>query len=212
MKAFRKVIVALTAILIFTGSANAKIINLGIKAGMNVNKISLNNFVHELTAPENSVGWEAGVMAEFNVPVIGLCLDASLMYARMNNTSSFTYIVNEEGKKKTQYFANNFIQIPINIKYKFQLPVVSSFFAPYIFTGPEFGFKLDKNTLNDIQNKTCQVAWNIGLGLQFFKHLQIGASYAFGINNIAGNIVTDLETVDLKARNNYWSVTAAWLF
>lgn len=209
MKTLKRIGIVLALALAFVGTANAKIINFGIKAGMNVNKISFNkNAFKDITNPDNSTGWEAGVMAELNVPIVGLCFDASLMYARMNNSTSIkvenTDLVGKE-------FGKNFLQIPINLKYKFQLPVVSNFLSPYIFTGPEFAFKLDKNTLKDIQSQTCQVAWNIGLGLQFVNHLQIGASYGFGLNNALSKTFID-NPVELKAKNNYWTVTAAYLF
>lgn len=207
MKTIKKILVALIAITFFAGSANAKIVNFGIKAGMNVNKINIDNGIKGLINPSNSYGWEAGVMAEFNVPVVGLCLDASLMYARMNNS---TTVGVPGGTIDGKVFGQNFIQIPINVKYKFQIPMVSQIFAPYIFTGPEFAFKLDNVKWNDEGTKPCQVAWNIGLGLQFINHLQIGASYGFGINNIAQGFGFNAQ--DLKAHNNYWTITAAWLF
>ena len=211
MKTLKKLGVVMALILAFAGTANAKIINFGIKAGMNVNKISLNkNAFKNIVNPDNSIGWEAGVMAEINVPLVGLCFDASLMYARMNNSTHAT-VDGEEFISKQ--FGKNFLQIPVNIKYKFQLPVVSSFFAPYIFTGPEFAFRLDKNTWSALKTQTCQVAWNIGLGFQFVNHLQIGASYGFGLNNaLSKNIMGVNNPVELKAKNNYWTVTAAYLF
>ena len=55
------------------------------------------------------------------------------------------------------------------------------------------------------------MAWNVGLGFELVKHLQIGASYGFGINNIVDK-VSDINTVDIKAKNNYWTVSAAYLF
>ena len=211
MKTSKRLGVVVALVLAFVGTANAKIINFGIKAGMNVNKISLKDPLPSLTKPGNSTGWEAGVMAELNVPIVGLCFDASLMYARMNNSTEAGKLGTEELDGKE--FGKNFLQIPVNIKYKFQLPVVSNFLSPYIFTGPEFAFKLDKNTMEALKTHTCQVAWNIGLGLQFVNHLQIGASYGFGLNNLVSKFDNlGIQTADLKAKNNYWTVTAAYLF
>ena len=176
----------------------------GVKAGLNVNNLHLNN-PGQMFDADNGTGWTAGVMTEFKVPLIGLCFDLSLMYTRMNADID----VFSNGEFQGSVKNSNFLQIPLNIKYKFSLPVVGSFLAPYIFTGPGFSFKLDKNTLNDFKTKTCQVAWNVGLGLELVKHLQIGASYGFGINNIASHWV---NAPDEKVRNNYWTVTAAYLF
>lgn len=210
MKMLKRLSVVLALILAVAGSANAKIINFGIKAGMNVNKISFKDYGLNTLKPGNSTGWEAGVMAELNVPIVGLCFDASLMYARMNNSSdSKLDNLDLNGKE----FGKNFIQIPVNIKYKFQLPVAANFLSPYIFTGPEFGFKLDKNTLEAFKTHTCQVAWNVGVGLQFVNHLQIGASYGFGLNNLVNKMDNlGINATDLKIKNNYWTVTAAYVF
>lgn len=192
MKAFKKIIVALIIAVSGIGAANAQF-HFGVKAGVNVNHLSANMGTFE---KNNRAGWTAGLMTEFQVPIVGLCLDLSLMYARMNP---------EEGLDN-----KNFIQIPLNVKYKFQLPVVSSFLAPYLFTGPSFDFKLDKNTIDSMKTKTFQAVWNVGAGIELARHLQIGASYGFGINNILDKVYDGAQTV--KLHNNYWTITAAYLF
>lgn len=215
MTNLKKICLIMAMLMAFAGSASAKIVNFGVKAGMNVNKIHFNKDALNDLEP-NSTGWEAGVMAEFNIPVIGLCFDASLMYARMNNSQPDINVIGADGAPYTlvdggKIYGKNFLEIPINIKYKFQIPVVASIIKPYIFTGPNFAFKLDKDVLDALETHTCQVAWNVGLGVELINHLQIGASYGFGINNILDN--NDyLNVADIKANNNYWTVTAAWLF
>ena len=212
MKALRRLTLIVAAMLLFAGSANAKIFSFGVKAGANFNHLSISNPLDNMKDKANSAGWEAGVMVEANVPIIGLGFDLSLMYARMNNNGNIFDKDNEpifEGGK-------NFLMIPLNVKYKISLPVVGKYLAPYVFTGPNFAFNLDKNTLNYIKNKTCQVAWNVGLGLEFFSHLQVGASYNFGLGKI-GNSIFDKVTgtnqdVKYSVKNNYWMVTAAYLF
>lgn len=194
MKIFKKFALLVAALLIFAGNAEAKIVTFGLKAGMNVNKLHFNK---EITNDlSQSFGWQAGPMVEANVPIIGLAFDAALMYARMNNT------VPDAGK--------NFLMLPINIKYKFNLPAVSHYLVPFIYTGPDFGFKLDKNIKDAVETKTCQVAWNVGLGVELINHLQLAASYGFGINNIAKHV--GITPVNYNLKNNYWTVTAAWLF
>lgn len=215
MKTFKRVALIVAALLICAGSANAKILSFGLKAGLNVNKLHFNKeALKDLSTADNSCGWEAGVMVEGNVPIIGLGFDLSLMYARMNNSSQAILNTSQgdevfNGKEA----GKNFLMIPLNIKYKFNLPVVSKYIVPYIFTGPDFAFKLDKNIINSVKTHTCQVAWNIGLGVEFVQHLQIGASYGFGINNIADKLPNSwVNATDLNVKNNYWTVTAAWLF
>ena len=215
MTNLKKICLIVAMVMAFAGTASASIINFGVKAGMNFNKIHFNQDAFNELEP-NSTGWEAGVMAEFNIPVIGLCFDASLMYARMNNAQPNIEAIGTNGNPHTlvdggKVYGKNFLEVPINIKYKFQIPVVASIIKPYIFTGPDFAFKLDKDVFDALETRTCQVAWNVGLGVELINHLQIGASYGFGINNILDD--NDyFKVADIKANNNYWTVTAAWLF
>lgn len=209
MKTFRRLALTLAMLVMAAGVANAEF-RFGIKAGINVDKMHLSEDVFDAN---NQCGFTGGVMTEFEVPLIGLCFDLSAMYTRMNsritydnstailNASDATGVENDKGK--------NFLEIPLNIKYKFQIPVVASVIKPYLFTGPSFAVKLDKNTLDSFKTKTCQVAWNVGVGVELVKHLQISGSYAFGVNNIAKNWV---NAQDIKVKNNYWTITAAYLF
>lgn len=227
MNTFKRIMVALMVALVAAGAAEAKIVSFGIKAGMNVNKLK---FDKSIASSDNSCGWTAGVMADFTVPIIGLGCDVSLMYARMNNSSDIDYgKINAPGSlpsdptaspavNNDNLYGKNFLEIPINLKYKFTLPVVGSIVKPYLFTGPNFAFRLGKSIEDNVQgikSRSCQIAWNVGLGLELVSHVQIGASYGFGINNVVENIPVvgeAINTADIKAKNNYWTITAAYLF
>lgn len=201
----RLLIVALLSI-IGLGAAQAQF-RFGVKAGMNINKLHFSDLQSNLQ-PDNGCGFTGGVMTEFQVPIVGLCLDASLMYTRMN---SDPYIVTSDDPESPTSFAKNFFEIPINVKYKFGIPVIGNVFAPYLFTGPSFAFKFGGS--DDVfKTKTFQCAWNIGLGVELFSHLQIGASYGFGINNVMDKLAGINTADNFKVKNNYWTVTAAWLF
>ncbi len=207
MNCIKKIMLALMVAIVGISSANAQF-RFGIKAGMNINKIHFSD-VNKNLQPDNSCGWNAGVMAEFTVPIVGLCFDASLLYSRMNNAISDD--VDGAAKDVTDSdmtYGKNFLEIPINIKYKFQIPVVASIIKPYLFTGPSFAFKLDKS----IMDKTFQAAWNVGVGLELFRHLQIAGSYGFGMNNVAKEVFNEANVETLKAKNNYWTISAAYLF
>ncbi|MDE5773789.1 MAG: PorT family protein [Muribaculaceae bacterium] len=214
MNSFKKIIIALTVILIGAGAANAEL-RFGVRAGMLINKLSFNQ---DALKANNSCGWTAGAIVDYTVPIIGISMDAGLMYARMNNATDVTATdVNTTNAligTDNAIYGKNFLEIPINVKYKFTIPVVGSIVKPYLYTGPNFAFRLDKSITNDVANvksRACQVAWNVGLGVELIRHLQVSASYGFGINSVVGK-VSDINTQELKARNNYWTVSAAWLF
>lgn len=205
MKSIKRILVFLLVAVAAVSSAQAQF-RFGIKAGANFNKIHLTD-AKKTFSSDNGAGFTGGVMTEFQIPIIGLCFDASLMYTRMNGD----VIMSDEGTK-TKTDANNFFEIPINIKYKFGLPVVSNIITPYIFTGPDFAFRLGGQN-NYFKTKDVQYAWNIGVGVELISHLQVQGSYGFGINNMMEktNLATNIDT-SIKGKNNYWTVTAAWLF
>lgn len=200
----KKILVLLLVAVLGASMAEAKV-RFGIKAGLNVNHLSTD--YKNILNKNNQAGWTAGLMTEFQLPLIGLGADLSLMYTRMN-TDVLVPIANSDAELSIPN--HNFIEIPVNLKYKISLPVVGSFLAPYVFTGPSFGFKLDKSTVEDFKTKTFQAVWNLGLGLELAKHLQIGASYGFGLNDIVK--IASSSANPIKYHNNYWTVTAAYLF
>lgn len=226
---------ALAAIAVAAGAgiANAGQFSFGIKAGLNVNKLKFNQ---ELASASNSCGWTAGVTADFTVPIIGIGADASIMYSRMNNAADVTYNDNHSTllpsppsigtdvvatPSGSDIYGKNFLEIPINIKYKFNIPVVASVFKPYVFTGPQFGLRLDKSmkdVVNNIQSRTFQMNWNVGLGVELIGHLQVAASYGIGCTSVVKKLTESTTGINVnnddvyKVKNNYWTVTAAWLF
>ncbi len=201
MKSYKKILLTLLVAVFGMGIAQAQF-RFGIKAGLNLNSLHFKDLPKNFDS-DNKCGFTAGVMTEFQVPLIGLCFDLSAMYTRMNSEV--------EENDHDRNIGKNFLEVPLNIKYKFGLPVVGNIVAPYLFTGPSFAFKLDKNTIDAFKTKTCQVAWNVGLGVELVKHVQVSGSYGFGINNIVKH-VSDVNTTNYKVKNNYWTITAAYLF
>ena len=201
MKTLHKaLLVAIVAIFSF-GYASADF-GFGIKAGLNFNNMDIKDVQTSVTDPGNRTGWQAGVMAEFTIPIVNIGADVSLMYARQNLDKM---LVDNE----IVYNNKDFLDIPVNLKWKIGLPVVGKIISPIIYTGPDFLIALNKNTLKDIETKRCQVGWNVGIGLELVRHLQITAGYCFGLNSVAKYVV---DTQDLTVKKNYWSVSAAYLF
>lgn len=199
---YKTLLVALVALFSF-GQASADF-RFGIKAGLNFNKLDYKNFGQTIQDPGNRTGWQAGVMAEFTVPIINLGMDASIMYARQNLDN-----VMPEGQEEV--FQNkDFLDIPVNLKWKIGLPIVSNIIKPMIYTGPDFLIALNKKTIEEFKTKTCEVGWNLGIGVELLNHLQITGGYCFGLNSVAK--YTGINAQDYKVKKNYWSLSAAYLF
>ncbi len=190
----------------------------GVKAGLNVDKFhfSEKDLKNDFDG-DNRCGWTAGVMTEFTVPIVGIGMDLSVMYTRMNSEAQIT---GSDGLLHSEKTGKNFLEIPLNVKYKINIPAVSRFVVPMIYTGPTLALKLGGSKNNFLATKSAQWGWNVGLGVELIRHLQVSAGYTFGINNIVK--ITDKTGIlpdwwpgvedNVKLKNNYWTITAAWLF
>jgi long-subunit fatty acid transport protein len=199
--------------MVTTFSANARSITFGPKLGVNIDKFNTEDIKANF---KDACGFTGGVTAEYMFPIVGLGVDLSVMYTHMTAKMEVVEGVEAESIKQ------DMLEIPLNLKYKISLPVVGSFLSPYVFTGPTLALRLAGN-YDNYDWGTTQWGWNVGIGVEVIKHLQIGASYTFGLNNTVKSIwdgvydstlgqyipVTD---TDFKIRNNYWTITAAWLF
>ncbi len=204
----------MVAVLMAATPADAKIFRFGVKAGLNLSDMSLSNTMDKLMDPDNNCGWNAGLMAEVTVPVIGICADVSVMYSRLNQGSDLKKQYAEWGEDLPSNFGCNFLEIPVHLKYKLSLPAVGNIVAPFVLTGPSFAFNLNKKTFDEIRNRKCQTSWDFGIGVELFNHLQIQGAYCLGMNNLAKYWNADgwIGNESIKVKNNYWNISAAWLF
>ncbi|MBD5234619.1 MAG: PorT family protein [Bacteroidales bacterium] len=217
MKKLQTLLLAIAAIAFCSLPASAQF-RIGPRLGMEVNSMRLNSSIFD---NDNRAGFTGGVQAEFTIPVVNVAFDLSLMYVHRVGQSNFKNdngnlnaddeaLLNSKSFKKRDY-----IEIPLNFKYKIGLPLVGKIVTPYIFTGPSFAFLASKRAITEAyENKAFDVAWNFGLGLQLFTHLQVGASYGLGITKTVNRLNTGITapSTPIEGKNNYWTVTAAWLF
>lgn len=208
MKNFRRFLFSAVAIIAMSISAAAQF-SIGPRVGINVNSM---HFDSDLFKSENRAGFTGGLQAEFMIPMVGFGFDASVMYVhRVNNATIDTNGTN--GTATTpQIKDKDYIEIPVNLKYKIGLPVIGKIITPYVFTGPSFAFLTSRKAINEAwKNKSTSVAWNFGFGVQLLGHLQVGASYGIGMTK-AFEKIGAVEGVDIQGKNRYWTVTAAYLF
>lgn len=196
--------VALIAALFLAIPANAQF-KFGPKLGVNISTLSLGGDLSKNFQSSNISSFTGGVMAEFMVPIIGVGIDASVMYTRKgSDLKEITTGASE--KQHTDY-----VEIPINLKYKFSLPVVGSFMSPFVYAGPSFAFRVGDNFADQYKNKSFETAINVGIGLEFFSHLQIAGQYGWGLGK-AMEFENDVLNSALNGKSRAWTVTAAYLF
>lgn len=155
----------------------------GPKVGLNISELHFNKSAFD---SKNRAGFNAGLMTEFTVPIIGIGFDASAMYSRRNSENGYH---------------RDYLSVPVNLKYKFGIPVISHIITPFLTTGPGFDF-----LLNDPDGaKSMNVDWNFGIGVALINRIQIAASYGFGISKA-------YKTDGAEAKDRCWTITAAYLF
>lgn len=206
-KRFRALLAAAIALVALAVSvpADAQIFRFGPKLGVNINKFSFSR--DAFTDEDNRAGFTGGLMAEINVPIIGVGLDVSAMYVRRSGT----WLANNEIQKNNR----DYFEIPINLKWKINIPVINHIARPFVTTGPSFAFLTSKSNVSQFfSNKKCDVAWNLGAGVELVKHLQVAASYGWGLSKSVSALVPGpMEGGErIPGKNRYWTVTAAWLF
>jgi hypothetical protein len=202
MKRIKQTLLLIVAMVAMATPASAKVFSIGPRVGLGVSSMKFDASGLE---SDNLTGFTAGVETEFMIPVVNLGVDLSAMYVRRNTTFLEN---NNYSTAQRDYFT-----VPIDLKWKIGIPAVGSLLTPYIFTGPEFSFLTSKKAITEAwNNKSVNVSWNIGAGVQLFSHLQIGASYGFGITKAAEKIGVGDTNVSIDGKTNYWTVTAAWLF
>jgi len=174
---------------------------LGVKAGVNLSDISTSEDFYKKS--ENYTGFQVGPMMEFTVPVVGIGLDAALLFSQTG------FKVN--GKT----VENGNLLIPVNLKYKYGfLDIV----GVYATAGPYIGFKLfgDKTEfgvgsgVEKIESESFGAGLNFGLGAELLGMLQVGANYQLGLTEDyksykPANVLT-------HEKSSVWSITLAYFF
>ena len=176
----------------------------GLKAGLNVSKASLD---WSTVSSDNQTGFFVGPMVEFTVPLVGVGVDASLLY-------------NNKGMKLKDVTSGNsfsqtlqYIDIPINLKYTYGLGSIAGVF---VTTGPQVSFNISSKKLKiaDYTLKSSEFSWNVGLGAKLLGHLQVAYNYniAIGKTSEFEYYDTAMNLVKGKLKNNTHQISLAYMF
>lgn len=202
MKAITRILAATVLTVVTAIPAGARIVSAGPVAGVTVDKFSLST---DMFSSDNRAGFTGGLMVEFNVPIIGVSFDVSTMYVHRSAA-----IVNGTGAQSD--WSRNYIDIPLNFKYKIGLPGISHIFTPMVYTGPSFAFLVGDKVKDVYENRSFDFSWNFGFGVQLLDHIQLRASYGLGLTKAAKAVGALPNGSSIDGKNRYWTVTAAYLF
>lgn len=184
-KIFGTLFVAMVCMLM-AQPVQAQLLKWGVKGGVNMAKIDWDGGYKG--NKENSTGFFIGPMAEFNLPFVGLGIDAALLYSQRGE----------------DMFKQQGLEIPVNLKYTIGL---GSMLGIYFAAGPDFfyNFKDYEGDRTVGEKKSAQVGLNLGAGVKLLKHLQVGINYLIPTGDSF-----KIQNVDFKTKT--WQVSMAVLF
>ena len=106
-------------------------IKFGIKGGLNISSVHFNK---DLVGKDNVTGFNIGPMVEVMAPIMGVGFDAAILYSQKGI-----------GVKSEKDIKNDYIDVPVNLKWKFGLPIIKG----YLAAGPYVGFRVGYGIFRD---------------------------------------------------------------
>lgn len=177
-----------TALILFSALPATAQVTLGLKGGV---KLEQGRLGSDVIDSDNRIGQSFGLVLDVNLPVIGLGVETGAMVTRR---------AYGENRRKLSS-----IDIPVNARYRFSLPLVEKIVAPFAFTGPEVSLRMDMGAWNNagdgspVDSKTS-LSWNVGAGVDLIKHVRVAAAYNISLSK------------EKTYRDNSWSLSAAYMF
>lgn len=188
------------AIMVFVSFPTRAQLRYGFRFGGDFASVSLKNA--EGYSIVNKSGFTGGVVLEYQFGKCGFAPDIAVVYARHSAT------LKPDGESNISY-GRNFIDIPLHLKYKFWLKSTYNLFAPMVYTGPVFSFRLDHNHARPMTTKCFQPGWDVGIGFDIINFIQITGGYRFGLGNAVKEFAGQPDAV-LHADG--WNLAATLLF
>ena len=174
-------------------------VRLGVRGGMTVGEL---RFDRDVVASDNRVGYCGGLLIDAGIPVVGLGIEASVMYTHRNNRLT----------DDSRVFKRHYIDIPVYARYRLELAGLKHVFAPLVYTGPAISVLFNDNGPSTYDNSKTYLSWDIGAGADVFNHLRLTATYGIGISKAMHYINSDYNGDKVEGKDRYWTLNAAWLF
>ncbi|MDR1682727.1 MAG: PorT family protein [Candidatus Symbiothrix sp.] len=208
----------LLALLLTSGITVQAQLKFGLKAGVNLSNVALDGgALADNLEVDNFTGFHVGPIVEITVPILGIGLDAALLYSNEGFKVSGVKGLSDAqtalfGEIET-YKTNNLL-VPVNLKYKLN---VLNLIGAYAAIGPYAKFNIDKMK-EEYESKTFAAGLNFGIGVELLGHLQVGVNYQLGLTSDYNSLkvpgISDVldPLASLKGKPQIWTISAAYLF
>jgi len=173
----------------------------GIKGGINFANMSLSNDDFGVS-PKSIVGFHLGLVTDFKLQE-SLHFNTGILYSLKG------FKMEIEGESGTYKF--NFLEIPMNLAYKFHVSETSNFF---IQAGPYLGYALSGKEEADGESNDLEFGkdnWKrFDYGLGFGAGLELGSivaslNYQLGLANL-------VDDPDVTVKNKVLQISLAYMF
>lgn len=185
----------------------------GLRGGMNLSNMA---FDGSLTSSDNQAGFFVGPTAKFTIPIIGIGIDASLMYdqRKMKVESSVKDVF---GNAQYESVREENIVLPINLRYTFGLGDIAGVFVK---AGPQWSWNIGgksytlSSAKETFQFKKSALSVNIGAGAVLMDKFEVFLNYNWGLGKSAEFEVTDAfgQLLTSKMHSNAWQLGVAYYF
>lgn len=176
-------------------------IRFGVKAGFNSSAVDSKYGIDA----DRVLGIHVGPTAQFSLPVRGLYIDGALLFSQRGIGESW---------KRDYNLRNDFLDLPILLRYNFPSRHVS----PFVSTGPYVAFRItgDKRHYAETLYVARDVAtgWDFSLGMDIAQRVQLSLTYDMGLSDtyraFPGGL--HLGSRAYGIRSNTWMFSATVLF
>ena len=189
--------ILVAVILLASAMPAAAQVRLGFKAGLTVSEM---RFDRDVANRDNRMGYTGGLVLDFNVPVSGLGVELGAMYSHRNSCLA-------DGD---QVYKRHYIDLPVHVSYRLEVPGAAKLLVPYAFTGPNFSLLFKQDEASNMDNSKTSISWDLGAGVELFRHLRVSASYGIGLTKSVEMVNEDATKSGSK--DNCWTISATYLF
>jgi hypothetical protein len=98
------------------------------------------------------------------------------------------------------------------VRYRLPLPALERIVAPMVFTGPSFSVLFDDNADTGWESHKTSTSWDVGAGVDLFRHIRLTASYSLGLTRAMSYTSNDQNASEVKGKDRLWTLNLALLF
>lgn len=186
--------------LISAAPATAQV-KLGFKGGITTCELKDKNSILD---SNKHTAYTGGLMLDLNIPKVNLGLEVSAMYRFSKNNK-----ISESSESSKRHV----IDIPVYVRYRLAIPAVEKIVAPIVFTGPNISLVVkDDSKIKDPEDSRARLSWDVGAGVDLFKHVRLTASYGIGMNKVKELVGKEHNDKPVEGKDHCWTLSAAIMF